>query len=168
MRVRGWAGRLVKTVVLGCAAVVGLSGCGESVIVQPAAHPEAPECARVMLNMPDKMADYGSRTTSSQATAAWGNPSAAVFKCGMDTPAATTDPCVNVNGVDWISTQQDQKTWRFVTFGRKPAAEVLVDPTRLSGATVLASLADAVNLLPKTSAKCVGQQDLKKDGTPKG
>lgn len=150
----------------GVALLAGLSGCGESVVVAPAPHPEAPACARVMLNMPDKMGGAKSRTTSSQATAAWGTPSAAIFKCGMKEPAATTDPCVNVSGVDWISTQQDKKTWRFVTFGRKPAAEVLVDPSKLSGATVLSTLGDAIKQLPKSGHKCVAAEDLDKNGAP--
>ncbi|MCQ9367802.1 DUF3515 domain-containing protein [Brevibacterium sp. 50QC2O2] len=152
------------------AASVGLglvlSGCTDTLVVESAPHPEDPACANTMLSLPDVVGDFHRRDTSSQATGAWGDPSAAVFKCGMDVPAPTTDPCVSVSGVDWISTQQDEKTWRFVTYNRKPAAEVLVDPTRMPGATALAALADAVGKLPESARSCVAAKDLDESGTP--
>lgn len=155
----------VLAAALGLLGVVSLSACSRALIIEPAPQAASPDCANVMLRLPKDMDDLKHRTTSSQATAAWGDPSGAILRCGMPKPAATTDACVSVNGVDWISTEQNATTWKFVSFGRSPAVEVLVDPRKASGANVLASVSPAVSTLPQ-SGKCENAQDLNEDGTP--
>ena len=49
--------------------------------------------------------------------------------------------------------------WTLTTFGREPATEILMDPDKISSATVLADLSPAA-LKIKATRKCVGQEDL--------
>jgi hypothetical protein len=111
-----------------------------------------------MLALPDTLGDAALRKTTSQATAAWGDPSAVVLRCGVASPGPTTDRCVSVNGVDWVIKEGD-KYYTLTTFGREPATELLLDNDRISSATVLASLSSAVSKVPATR-HCVGQEDL--------
>jgi hypothetical protein len=50
-------------------------------------------------------------------------------------------------------------TYILTTFGRTPATELVLDTSKISSATVLASLASAVAKVPQT-AKCVGQAEV--------
>ncbi|GAB2736290.1 DUF3515 family protein [Sinomonas soli] len=168
--------------------VAALAGCSAPVSVQPAADAADPACAPLMLALPDTIGDAKLRTTTSQATAAWGDPAAVVLRCGVPSPGPTTDRCVSVNGVDWVIRQDsaasagtpspaasagapspaasgsapgpgDGGTYTLTTFGRQPATELLLDTARASSATVLASLSPAVAKIPATR-HCVGQEDL--------
>ncbi len=144
------------------AALAGLSltGCAPTVIVEPAADAQNPKCAEVMLRLPDEVSGEEQRTTSSQGTTAWGDPSLAVLRCGVTPPGPTTDLCVSVEGVDWISHPAEESgTWRFTSYGRTPAVEVLVDRKQESGANVLAAVSPALQAIP-AEAECVGAQDV--------
>ncbi|MDQ0258176.1 DUF3515 family protein [Sinomonas atrocyanea] len=167
----------IPVVLLGL--VAALAGCSAPVSVQPAADAADPACAPLMLALPDTIGDAKLRTTTSQATAAWGDPAAVVLRCGVPSPGPTTDRCVSVNGVDWVIRQDsaasagapsptasgsapgpgDGGTYTLTTFGRQPATELLLDTGRASSATVLASLSPAVAKVPATR-HCVGQEDL--------
>lgn len=162
---------MVGAAVLGAA----LAGCSAPVSVQPAPDAANPACAPLMLALPDTLGDTQLRKTTSQATAAWGDPAAAVLRCGVASPGPSTDRCVSVNGVDWVIRENgstaapgassssaaagDGGTYTLTTFGREPATELLLDTGRLSSATVLASLSPAVSKVPATK-HCVGQEDL--------
>lgn len=163
-----YAGRMrlptLLTAVSGLCAVA-LSGCAGTLIVQPAPSAAAPDCATVMLRLPDRIDDLAQRKTSAQATTAWGDPAGAVLRCGMEPPAPTTKPCVSVSGVDWISLEQSEESWKFVSFGRDPAVEVLVDPRKASGANVLNAVSPAVAALHQQD-KCQSAEDIGEDGTP--
>lgn len=135
-----------------------LAACTPALTVDPAPNAHDPACADVMLRMPDEIDGTPDRDTSSQGTEAWGDPAIAIARCGMEPPAPTTDRCVTVDGVDWISTEEAADSWTFVTYGRTPAVEVILDPQKVSGATVLSSVSPAVALLEETSA-CVGAHD---------
>ena len=142
-------------------ALVGslaLAGCASPVAVEPAPDAANPACAPLMLALPDTLGDAALRKTTSQATAAWGDPSAVVLRCGVRAPGPTTARCVTVNGVDWVI-QEGDPYYTLTTFGREPATEILLDEGRISSATVLASLSSAVGKVPATR-KCVGQEDL--------
>ena len=97
------------------------------------------------------------RKTNSQATAAWGDPSQVILRCGVNVPGPTTDRCVSVNDVDWVIKEGDP-VWTLTTFGREPATEILMDPDKISSATVLADLSAAAAKI-KASRNCVGQED---------
>ncbi|BAS17514.1 hypothetical protein AHiyo8_58170 [Arthrobacter sp. Hiyo8] len=73
-------------------------------------------------------------------------------------PRPTTDRCVTVNDVDWVIKEGDP-VWTLTTYGREPATEILMDPNKISSATVLADLAPAAAKI-KAVRKCVGQPEL--------
>ena len=142
-------------------AGVSLAGCARTVIVEPAQDAANPECADIMLTLPDEIAGEQARRTSSQGTKAWGDPSIAVLRCGVTPPGPTTDQCVSVSGVDWISkpTDDDDSTWAFTSYGRTPAVEVLVDRRAESGNDVLAAISPALAKI-EPEAECVGAEDV--------
>ncbi|MET3718518.1 MULTISPECIES: DUF3515 family protein [unclassified Arthrobacter] len=144
------------------AALAGavLSGCAPTVDVTAAADAANPACAPMMVALPDAIGDAALRKTNSQATAAWGDPSQVILRCGVNVPGPTTDRCVSVNGVDWVI-KEGNAAWTLTTFGREPATEILLtkDQETISSATVLADLSAAAAKIPATG-KCVGQADL--------
>ncbi|WP_051298048.1 DUF3515 domain-containing protein [Brevibacterium album] len=140
------------------AATLGLTGCARMLVVEPAENAQDPDCALPTLMMPDTVGDLEKRTTSAQAATAWGDPASVIARCGVPEPAPTTDPCVTVDGVDWVQVRDDEETWQFVTYGRSPAVEVLVSPQEVSGATALAAVSSAVERIEQTS-QCVAAED---------
>lgn len=155
-KTRTFALAAVATVLAG----VSLAGCERTVVVEPAQDAQNPKCADIMLRLPDEIAGQKSRTTSSQGTKAWGDPNIAVIRCGVTPPGPTTDQCVSVSSVDWISKASDEDdTWVFTSYGRTPAVEVLVNRKAESGSNVLAAISPALTAV-KPEAKCVGAQDL--------
>lgn len=147
--------RLPATVA---AVVLALSACAPAVDVSPAKDAANPACAPMMVALPDTMGDAGLRKTNSQATAAWGDPSKVILRCGVNVPGPTTDRCVSVNGIDWVIKEGDP-VWTLTTFGREPATEILMDPDQISSATVLAELSAAAGKI-KATRNCVGQEEL--------
>ncbi len=146
--------------LLAATAVAGLvlSGCSPAVDVAPAKDAANAGCAPMMVALPDSIGEAKLRKTNSQATAAWGDPSLVVLRCGVNVPGPTTDRCVSVNGVDWVI-KEGNPVWTLTTFGREPATEILLDPNKISSATALAELASAASKI-KATRKCVGQEDL--------
>lgn len=134
-------------------------------MVEAADDADHPDCALPILLMPDEIGELSKRTTSSQGTRGWGEPASVIARCGVAEPAPTTDPCVNVDGVDWVQVRGDEDTWQFVTYGRSPAVEVLVTPSVVSGATALASLSSAVSEIEQT-AQCVSVEDAEQVDAP--
>ena len=154
-RIRGLS--VLAAVVVG----VSLAGCTPTVIVEPAADAANPKCADVMLTLPAEIDGQEERTTSSQGTKAWGDPNIAVLRCGVTPPGPTTDQCVSVSGVDWISqpADDDDSSWVFTSYGRTPAVEVLINREAESGIDVLAAVSPALTAIePET--ECVGAEDL--------
>ena len=161
----------LRSVLLSLAALCGLScmlsGCTDPVVVDAAPHAADPACAEVMLRMPQTLTGAEERTTSSQATEAWGSPAIAILRCGVTPPQPTTDTCVSVNGVDWISVPTKSSMWRFVSYGRTPAVEVLVDREKIPGATVLAEVSKPVSALPQHN-QCLSAEDITSTAPPTG
>src|SRR4051794_31631776 len=83
-------------------AGVAMTSCSPAVDVAPAKDAANPACAPMMLALPDSIGDAELRKTNAQATAAWGDPSLVIVRCGVNVPGPTTDRCVSVNGVDWV------------------------------------------------------------------
>lgn len=149
----------LRLLVVGAASAAALSACAPAVDVTPAKDSANPACAPMMVALPDTIGGAGLRRTNSQGTAVWGDPSAVILRCGVNVPGPTTDRCVSVNGVDWVIREGDP-VWTLTTFGRDPATEVLLDPDKISSATVLADL--AVPAAKIASARgCVGQEELR-------
>jgi hypothetical protein len=141
------------------AGTVLLSGCAAAVPLEPAADAQNPRCADVIVHLPVTVADLPERETNAQATGAWGDPAAVLLHCGVDVPAPTTLPCVSVNGIDWIEDDSDAPRYRYTTYGRDPATELLIDSGKVSGSTVLVDLATAVSNIPATR-HCLGAEDV--------
>jgi hypothetical protein len=56
--------------------------------------------------------------------------------------------CVTASEVDWVVDDSKAPSFRFITFGRKPATEVIIDSTAVAGVTALDSLAQAIKSIP--------------------
>lgn len=143
----------------GALLVAALSACSPIVDVDAAADAVNPSCASVMIALPDQVAGNELRETNSQATAAWGDPSQIVLRCGVQIPGPTTDACASVNDVDWIiqeSTETD--IWTATTYGRNPAVEILFDPNQVASSTVLVDLGGAVSQIEQTE-QCLSLND---------
>jgi hypothetical protein len=150
--------RPLRLLATAAAAGLVLSACSPAVDVAPAKDAANAACAPMMLALPDSIGEAKLRKTNSQATAAWGDPSVVVLRCGVTVPGPTTDRCVSVNGVDWVI-KEGNPAWTLTTFGRDPATEILMDPNKISSATVLAELSAPATKI-KASRNCVGQADL--------
>lgn len=86
-------------------------------------------CAEVLLRSPQVLLDRTRRTTTSQASRAWGDPPI-VLRCGVVPPGPSPERCVRVStddgtSVDWLAIE-GADAWTFVTYGRVPAVEVVV------------------------------------------
>ncbi|MET0974520.1 MAG: DUF3515 family protein [Leifsonia sp.] len=136
-----------------------LTGCAATVSLEPAADAKATACADVVVRLPSTVADQSARETDAQGTGAWGDPAAVLLRCGVPSPGPTTQECVSVNGVDWIQDDSDAPKYRFTTFGRTPAVEVILDYDIVSGSTTLADLASAVSVIAPT-AQCTDVTDV--------
>lgn len=147
------------------AALLGLTGCSSAVTLEPAEDANNPACADVIVRLPDTVADKPKRETNAQSTAAWGSPAAVILRCGVAVPGPTTDPCIALNGIDWIADESEaaNDTYRYTTYGREPAVEVIINADAatggVSGTTALIDLSSAVSALPATTA-CVGPEDV--------
>ncbi|MGG7570099.1 DUF3515 family protein [Streptomyces sirii] len=63
--------------------------------------------------------------TDLPGVAVWGD-GAVVLRCGLTPPRPTTDPCVNVEGVDWVLREAEPRDGHrlLLTYGRHPAVDV--------------------------------------------
>ena len=145
-------------VVLATAAA--LTGCAQIVSLDPAAGADDPGCAQISVRLPDTVAGKGKRETDAQATGAWGDPAVVLLRCGVPPIGATTRPCVDVNGVDWVlMTDPAAKTIVYQTFGRTPATEVIIDHVAgVSDSSVLPEFASAISILGQKQ-KCLSTLD---------
>ena len=137
-----------------CFALLALSGCASTVNLEPAAESNDPACAAVMVRLPSQLGDLQQRYTNAQATAAWGDPAAVLFRCGLEPVEVSTLPCVSAAGVDWLVDESLAPSYRFISYARFPAVEVVVDSNSASGITSLEALAAAVSQLP-ASRSCL-------------
>ncbi|MDO5492341.1 MAG: DUF3515 domain-containing protein [Nesterenkonia sp.] len=135
------------TALAGAAAL--LVGCGSTAAVEAAPHAADPECAEVMLSLPDSIGDFDLRETTSQATAAFGEPSAVVVRCGVEPPGPSPEHCVTAEGVDWLAIEREDD-WQLVSYGRDPAVEVLLDVDRVASSTAMVALAGPAENVEQT------------------
>lgn len=152
--------RLARTAACASAlAVAGLlAGCAPTVAMSPAPDANSPRCAAVTVRLPDEIGGKKARSTDAQATGAWGDPAVVLLRCGVAPIGPTTKPCVSVNDVDWVLVSNPASDVRqYVTFGRVPAVEVVIQrgSSGVPDATVLPALAQAVQSIP-ASDHCVG------------
>ncbi|WP_232527714.1 DUF3515 family protein [Microbacterium suaedae] len=154
--------RLFAPVALVIALVA--TGCTPTVHLEPAASANDPICADVSVRVPESIGDLSRVWTDAQATAAWGDPSVVLFRCGLEPPAPTTMQCVTVGGVDWIVDETEFPNLRMTTYGRTPAAQVYVDTEETTSNDVLSALSNAANVLPK-DGECTTPDEADPDST---
>jgi len=132
-----------------------LSGCSATVSLDSAPDANNPDCAKVVVRLPNQTANQQKRITNSQSTAAWGDPVSITLTCGLEPINVSKLTCITAGGVDWVVDESQKPVYRFISFGRTPATMVTVDSNRVSGATVLEDLGQAVQFT-KRSKKCLG------------
>lgn len=140
----------MKKIALLALAALMLSGCSSTVTLEPAADANNPACAEVIVRLPNDVEGMPKRATSAQGTGAWGEPSSVILRCGLEPVYASKLQCVTQAGIDWLIDDSKAPSYRFITFGRKPAAEVIMDSRVTSGAAVLDAMAPSVQYLPST------------------
>ena len=133
-------------------ALLTLSGCAATVNLEPAEDSNNPGCAEVMVRLPSQLGGLQERYTNAQATAAWGDPAAVLLRCGLEPVEVSTLPCVSAGGIDWLVDDSLAPSYRFISYARFPAVEVVVDSDNASGVTSLEGIAGAVAQLPATKA----------------
>lgn len=148
------ATNVLRVTALAAAALLTLSACAPSVTIDEAPDANNPGCAPMMVALPDSLADAKRRTTTAQATAAWGDPAAAVLRCGVTVPGPTTDRCVTVNGVDWVI-KEGEEAWTFTTYGRTPATEMVLGINKIPSDTALTEISNAVTKIPASGGRCL-------------
>jgi hypothetical protein len=140
------------------AAALALSGCASAVSLPPADEASDPGCAHVVLTLPEQIGDQTGnapldrRDTTAQGTAAWGDPSAVTLRCGMPVPSPSTQRCIEVGGVDWLEVAQEEDVWTFVSYGRSPATEIVIDTSAVSTITALEAVSGAVDRTERVGA----------------
>lgn len=127
----------------------------------PADDANNPACADAMVILPNSVDGQQRRWTDAQATAAWGDPLAVLFTCGVEPPGPSTLPCQTAGGVDWLVDDTDAPRFRFTSYGRDPAVEIYLeygnasDEGAVSGRAVLEALGPAVDRLPENGHVCL-------------
>ena len=104
------------------------------------------------MRLPDALGERERVQTTSQSSAAWGaGDDLVVLRCGVEPLGPTTDPCVGVGAVDWVTSRPEGEPARtlYTTYGRSPAVEVTLrgeEPTGVD--VVLSELGGAVEAVP--------------------
>ena len=145
--------RMLGVALTATALAVSLTGCSATVTLSPANNANDPLCAAVSVRLPDTVDGLAKRQTDAQATAAWGTPASVILRCGLEPVSVSSLHCVTVADVDWLVDESNKPNYRFITFARTPATEVIVDSTKVSGANVLDALSSSVQELP-ASDRC--------------
>ncbi|WP_166983413.1 DUF3515 domain-containing protein [Paramicrobacterium fandaimingii] len=150
--------RAASAAVLVCASTLSLTACSGTVGMTPAPDSNDPACAAVTVRLPDVIGELDKRETTAQATGAWGDPAAILLHCGVEPIGPTTMPCFTVNGVDWVRDDSESPVFRFTTYGRTPAVEVVIDNREASGSALL-DLSPAVSVIDQTRS-CLNPEDV--------
>lgn len=137
------------------AATLATSGCASNVSLEPAELANDPACAEVSVRLPESIAEHDKRVTDAQATGAYGEPVAVIVRCGLPGVTVSNLRCVSTSGVDWLVDEAEAPSYRFISFGRTPATEVIVDSEKAVGVSTLDAIAPAIKSIPAT-ANCAG------------
>jgi hypothetical protein len=153
---------LRRLATLAAAAVVAtaLAGCTSTVSLDPAEGANDPRCADVMVRLPDSVDGQERRWTNAQATGAWGDPTAVILTCGVETPGPTEARCITLGGVDWIVDESEAPKYRITTYGRTPAVQVFLDNEIVSSNDVLERLGTIIGGTIPPEAECVAADEV--------
>jgi Protein of unknown function (DUF3515) len=147
--------RLLLAAAIAVAATASLTACSTAVALDSAPDSNNPRCAAVEVRLPDSIDGNGRRETNAQSTAAWGTPARIIVRCGLPEVLASTLPCVTAGGIDWLVDSSKAPSYRFITFGRKPATEVIVDSKNASGVKALDALGFSIQQAIPSDRLCV-------------
>ncbi|MFJ3382552.1 MULTISPECIES: DUF3515 family protein [unclassified Curtobacterium] len=151
--------RILAALGVVIALAAGLTGCTNAVSMTAAPSADAAACAAAQVRLPETVdTKYELRNTNAQSTAAWGDPSAALYHCGVAVPTVSDLPCFSQGSVDWIRDDQDKRIV-YTTFGRDPAVQVVIDTSKTTS-QVLQDIGTAVDTLPKDGHKCLDPSDV--------
>ena len=142
----------MKKIALLAIATLMLTGCTATVNIDAAEDANNPACAEVIVRLPNQVDGKDKRVTGAQSTGAWGEPTAILLRCGLAEASASKLPCITASGIDWLVDDSAAPNFRFITFGRKPALEVIVDSEKASGIAALDELSTSVAFLPQYKA----------------
>jgi hypothetical protein len=132
------------------AFVLVLAGCAPVVPLESAEQANNPECAEIMVRLPDELAGLSERRVNAQSTAAWGEPAAVILRCGLEPVEISPLLCVSASDIDWLVDESKAPSYRFISYARSPATEVIVDSNVVAGVTVLEELAASIGVLEAT------------------
>jgi hypothetical protein len=146
------------TAVAALAGVLLLTACAPTVTLEPAEDAGEVACAEVIVRLPDSVDGLAQRETDAQGTGAWGDPAAVLLRCGVPSPAPTSElRCITIGGVDWLLDDSGDPVLVATSYGREPAVEVIIEDR--ADQIVLDELAGAVSRLPASGA-CIGADEL--------
>jgi hypothetical protein len=134
----------LSTLAISLVTIGALTGCSSAVSLEAAPLSNSYACAEFSVRLPDAVDRLQKRQTDAQATSAWGTPAAVIVRCGLEPVMASKLRCVTAGGIDWLVDESQAPSYRFISFARVPATEVIVDSNRASGANVLDEVAPAV------------------------
>jgi hypothetical protein len=120
------------------------------VALEPAEDANNAECAEIIVRLPDELAGEPKRSVNAQSTGAWGEPVSVILRCGLEPVEVSALPCVTAGEIDWLVDDSNAPSFRFVSYARFPATEVIIDSTKLAGVTVLEQLSSTIGILPAT------------------
>lgn len=142
---------MLKKQLVGLALLTPLlAGCAPTVTLEPAESANDPGCAEIIVRLPDELALQDKRRVNAQSTAAWGEPVAVILRCGIEPVEVSPLPCVSAADIDWLVDDTNAPNYRFISYARNPATEVIVDSTKVAGVTVLEELAGSVGVIEAT------------------
>ncbi len=158
-----YARRRALTALLAGSALLSVSACASTANVDAAPYAADPECAEVMLALPEAIGDHQVRETNAQGTAVWGDPMAVIARCGVEPPGPSTEHCVSADGVDWLSVEEDEN-WRLTSYGREPAVEVILDIEQVASSTAMTAMSGAVENIEQTRECTSVEQEIEETG----
>jgi hypothetical protein len=133
--------------------VGALLGCSSIDVADPAEAGSA-ACRLVATHWPKTVGGQSPQMTSSSSDAvrAWGDPPI-IARCGLPPIGPTTDPCIDVSGIDWVAHRLTDGV-RFTTYGRSPAIEILVPSTYKPEPLLLPAFGEAAAAIPQGERHC--------------
>ena len=138
------------TLAAAALAITMLTGCAPTINLDAAELANDPACAEIIVRLPSTVGGLAKRTTNAQATGAWGNPTSVILRCGLEPVAVSSLTCVTASEVDWLVDDSEAPSYRFISYGRSPATEVIVDSTQVAGVTALDELSGAMQGIEAT------------------
>lgn len=140
-------------------ALLGLAACAPTIGLDSTPHASDPVCAQMLMATPGEIGGYERAKTTAQSTTAWQDGSS--FRCGLDQPGPSTDRCITVGGIDWLSLDAGDErvpanggdgTWTFLSYGRTPTVEIVLTTEVVGAGTVTDVLAQFSSALALVEA----------------